>query len=246
MLEGREFYGPPKTLFLGDVGPWGEVWRVLGNARLRAEVIKQLEMYATRDPREVYDTLQGAPFLFSSAVLFTADFLFLQRLAFSGKAVGASLEAKNCWKSAGFNGTSAYGTAKTGRFGQVLPQLPSLIRRLKDLDYLTWPRVIGGSSRLMGPSSAPLNAPVVLYIDPPYDKGTGYPDGSLPRAEVVELAKAWEATGVTVLVSEAEPIQELVDLGWEAIFLRGATADSKPFQSKKEEWLTVSPHKEKA
>jgi hypothetical protein len=53
----------------------------------------------------------------------------------------------------------------------------------------------------------------VVFIDPPYVGTTPYAH-TLPRADVVALARRWAAAGALVMVCEAEPIPELVADGW--------------------------------
>jgi xanthine dehydrogenase molybdopterin-binding subunit B len=54
---------------------------------------------------------------------------------------------------------------------------------------------------------------VLCYIDPPYLNTTGYAHG-FDRAAVVAVARRWADAGAHVVISEAEPIPELVADGW--------------------------------
>lgn len=67
-----------------------------------------------------------------------------------------------------------------------------------------------------------------VYIDPPYVGATGY-GWTLPRAEVLALARRWHEAGAVVAVSEAEPLT--LD-GWHHVKL--TREGGKP------EWLTLS------
>ena len=154
-----------------------------------------------QDAECVYLALNGhevAP----APILRCAEFLFLQRLAFSGKAVGIR-DGK--WKSAGFNRSSAYGTEKTNRFGEVKPMIPSMISALEDYLMLERATILGGQADAdtWTMSKIPDKRTFVLF-DPPYRDTTRYPDGDLPRERVVELALKWRAAGATVCVCEAE------------------------------------------
>jgi hypothetical protein len=75
------------------------------------------------------------------------------------------------------------------------------------------------------PASAPRTW---VYLDPPYEKCTGY-GWHCPRAEVLVLAQRWADAGAVVAVSEAEPLQLA---GWHHLDL--TRAGGKP------EWLTLS------
>lgn len=235
-IRSRGFQGTPEEVWLSDPSMWGEVFPLLFRSPSRLEVVRQLRAHAI-DPLRSFQALQGSP-LAQDPAQRVADFLFLQRLAFSGKAVGS---AGGAWKSPGFNPTSAYGVQATERFGAIRPQVPAMADLLE-----TWPHhldgiFVSGSHETCWPDCvAPLPRRCV-YLDPPYVNTTPYPDGSLPREEVVELALAWEESGASVLISEAEPVQELVEIGWTAEKIDASRAHQRPFQARTEEWLTMSP-----
>jgi hypothetical protein len=227
---------PPTEVTLTDPGPWGAVLPVvIGEAR--GALIERLEAMAARNAREVYDGLHRQP-VSSDAVGFAAEYLFLQRLAFSGKAVGV---VDGCWNSPGFNSSSAFGLAGTERFGKVNPMVPSLIRVLRSYDLR--PVRLTGGQRGAAPPDGPLTGPTVVYLDPPYVDSTRYPNGRLSRDEVVSLARAWHQAGARVLISEGEAVSELVAEGWQAVCLtagRGDRGDTSPFRGKQPEWVTCS------
>jgi hypothetical protein len=151
------------------------------------------------------------------------------------------------WSSPGFNKTSAYGCAGTDQFGPVKPMIRSLVEVLRGLDDLRWPepeRVWCSrlDARELMPRRTTPRRTTVVYLDPNYVRSTGYPNGGLSRDWVVTLAKNWyDQKDATVMVSEAEPIPELLEAGWEARCLREPPSDDKPFQAKGAEWVTISP-----
>jgi hypothetical protein len=241
LIEELGFEGPPSKVDLMDVGFWGTAMGSLLDPEARAVVIDALREKAERDPKEVFDELQGSP-VFQSGVNSIANFLFLQRLAFSGKAVGmrARRLLGNRWSSPGFNKSSAYGLEKTDKFGTVSPMIPSLIRVLEELDLLD----VEFETRCLAVDPArakDIDGPTVVYIDPPYKGTTAYPDGILTRYEVMELAMAWWERGAAVIVSEQEPISEL---RWNTKRLYKGRKDDSPFKGKQEEWVTYMAHKE--
>lgn len=86
----------------------------------------------------------------------------------------------------------------------------------------------------------PVPAGTVIYMDPPYRGTTPY-QHDMDRAEVVALATAWAAAGALVGVAEAEPVAELVVLGWHAVDLTSARyGQARPKSSATREWLTMS------
>jgi hypothetical protein len=78
---------------------------------------------------------------------------------------------------------------------------------------------------------------VVVYIDPPYVGTTGY-GHDLPRAEVIELARAWADVGADVYISEAEPIPIP---GWFDVEITGTRKGQKrTFSKQQREFVTCS------
>ncbi len=263
LVRAFGFSGKPDAACLTDVGPWGQAHICL--SRERTDVLDSLRGMAQLDARSVYGRIleEGIYSEEDGSELcnaeFTARFLFLQRLAFSGKAVGTKGPRNRQWLSPGFNGTSAYGClprwqcthcehrflaepeelvvcpkecAGRGRqvFGRVKPMIPSLIRAIEALPR----RVVRFAEEMpLGPHS-------LVYIDPPYVGSTPYPNGTMPRYGVIALARSAAEQGAAVIVSEAEAIPELVADGWGTLKLAGRGGDS-PFKTTKEEWLTFMP-----
>ena len=228
--------GPPASITLWDPGPWGEVAPLLLRPEARARVIERLGALAAEDARGVYDRLNQAPVaedVFERA----AEFMFLQRLSYSGKAVGTR---EGRWVSPGFNTSSAYGLAGTERFGQVKPMIPSLLRVLEGYSRSLSPAAVGGGRRSALPPDGPTDRRTVVYIDPPYRGSTAYPDGALSREEVVLLAARWRDAGASVFVSEGEPVAALTDRGWSTSLLDDGRGDTSPFRGKQQEWLTYA------
>ena len=223
---------------LNDIGPWGGAWWALRNHP--GGVARELRKLNNEDPRDVFDLLHGGLVpVMSVDLCFAAEFLFLQRLSHSGKAVGTK---GGCWCSPGFNETSAYGVAASERFGEIKPMIPSLISVVESMQELTWPQSVNYQMHVEDVPIFPFGLPLVIYIDPNYVNSTGYPNGSMSRKQVVSVSRRLAARcDTTVMVSEAEPIPELVEAGWEARCLRQPPKDNKPFQTKSAEWVTLWP-----
>lgn len=228
------FEGSPSQVILTDVGPWGVALDVVLRPTTRQDLLRELKQLAGQDPRAVFDQLHGSPAA-DDPILFTAQFLFLQRLAFSGKAVG--LTKHNTWNSPGFNTTSAYGKAATNKFGAILPMVPSLIRVLEGYHLLAPTRVLATRGEAVRPGGA-LDQPTLVYIDPRYENTTAYPNGDIRRDTVVRLAQEWDAAGAKVIISEQEPI---FALDWSYRRLYSGRGDSSKFRGQQEEWITFSP-----
>jgi len=241
VVRELNFQGEPRALHLSDPSPWPAVHGQVLDPTRRGAVLKRLRQMNTHDPREVFHALQGEPVPSTGqwAADYVAEYLFLQRLSFRGKAVGV---IDGCWRSPGFSSSSAYGTPGSARFSEVKPQVPAMIRRLEDcrapLDVLVY-----SAQRRAGPPAAAHVGPrptcrTLVYVDPPYKSTTKYPDGDLSRAEVVRHALAYREQGCAVIVSEAEPL----DLpGWKTKRLgQRGPGDDSPFKGKHSEWVTYA------
>ena len=240
IIDGLGFEGRPRHVTLTDPGPWGTVMGVVLTPERRTQVVDRLRDLAQQDARHIFDALQGRA-VAEDEVELASEYLFLQRLSFSGKAVGIR---NGCWSSPGFNASSAYGLPGTDRFGAVNPMIPSLIRVLEGYDTTLDPTARISCRR--GSAQTPRETqnarhPTLVYIDPPYRATTAYPNGTLSREQVVALALAWHSAGATVLVSEAEALDALVADGWQARQLYAGRQDTSPFRGKQEEWVTFSP-----
>lgn len=256
-----------RPVLLNDAGPWGDTWNLLLDSTTLALTIEHLQKYADQVPstpvvkpekhpmRMLYDAIHGAELPLSTDPLFAAQHLFLQRISVNGKAVGTR---NGKWISPGYNRDSAEGS-KRKTFGVIHPMIPQLAKLLS-----TWSSTLDWglieerwTDPISGPQHRPLikttrcdardipvevEEPTVVYIDPDYVNATGYPNGELPRPDLVDLSMRWASKGALVMISEAEPIEELTKRGWEAIQIASPNpTNASPFKSKKPEWVTLSP-----
>jgi len=231
------FHGLPEKLTLWDPGPWGTTMGVVLSPSSRRDVAQGLRALSEIDARTVFERLQGKR-IPTDEIAFATEYLYLQRLSFSGKAVGIR---DSCWSSPGFNVSSAYGLPGTERFGAVHPMIPSLIRVLEGYDTSLGTQAQITCKRTSAHAPASEVSRTLVYGDPPYRETTAYPNGALPRERVVALARDWHSAGAHVIVSEAEPIHALVEAGWETAQLYAGRQDSSPFRGKQAEWVTFTP-----
>lgn len=97
---------------------------------------------------------------------------------------------------------------------------------------------ITDDARKVDPPQLP--AGVVVYIDPPYENTTGY-SHRFPRCDWLPIVRRWAEAGALVVVSEAEPIPELMADGWHAVEITGERKGQKrTFSKQQREWLTMS------
>jgi len=100
------------------------------------------------------------------------------------------------------------------------------------------PATLADDARAVDPPQLPPG--VVAYIDPPYLNTTGYAH-AFPRSEWLPIVRRWAEAGALVVVSEAEPIPELVAEGWHAVEITGERKGQKrTFSKQQREWLTMS------
>lgn len=230
LLDDLGFAGQPDSVHLNDVGPAAQA---AATAIARPSwVAATLNGMLAMDPLDVYEDLNGSP-PSDDRVQRAAEFLFLQRLAWSGKPVGIR---DGRWAPQGFNGSSAYGVAATDKFGEVNPMVPSLVRLLHGVTAgpATWSELPASDVDIYADA---------VYIDPPYRGTTDYPCGGMSRGEVVSLALKWADRGSAVIVSEAEVVGGLIKYGFDAKRLSSAPRRmrTRAAHKRREEWVTFTP-----
>ena len=101
------------------------------------------------------------------------------------------------------------------------------------------PATIADDARTV-PTPPRLPAGTVAYIDPPYKGTTGYAH-AFPRSEWLPVVRRWAAAGARCMVSEAEPIPELVADGWHAVEITAMRRGQKrTFSKQKREFVTMN------
>lgn len=232
------FHGAPERIRLSDAGACSFIYPALFDRQDRKRVVEAFEHLLRKDPRETFNSLsstpaglipggpEGAQAASQVVAQAAAQWLFLQRVAWGGKAVTLKLNSKGerVWKTAGFNKTSAYGCAGTSRFGEVKPQLPSALSALQQAPFLP-------STQLNS------NLAQLTYIDPPYQGTTAY-GHTFNRKEVVDFALHRFETGSTVVISESEPILKLERFGWSSRLLKEVRTRTNTTGALRQEWVT--------
>jgi hypothetical protein len=140
-------------------------------------------------------------------------------------------------------GTGGFAATQTGRGTVDDPRRPmecgNLAHRFEGKAGLGLPADITPDARTINPGPC-LPAGTWVFIDPPYVGTTGY-GHDLPRSEVVALARRWAEAGAGVMVSEAEPIPELVADGWHARDIAHARkGQQRTFSRQQREVVTMS------
>ena len=134
-------------------------------------------------------------------------------------------------------GDGGFAAQKNGSPGARWPVHAACADPVDDLPTL--PAAIMPDAREVDPGPC-LPPGTVCYMDPPYLGTTPYA-ADLPRADVVALARRWAAAGAVVVISEAEPIPELVAEGWWKVRIDGERVGQKrTFSKQQAEWLTLN------
>ena len=121
-----------------------------------------------------------------------------------------------------------------GRYGAARLEVA---RRVGELPLLPG-EVPVEDARTVDPPTLPEGT--VAYMDPPYQGTTGY-GADLPREEVVAIARKWAEAGAWVVISEAEPIPELVADGWSQVEITWTRkGQRRTFSRQQREFLTLS------
>jgi hypothetical protein len=81
---------------------------------------------------------------------------------------------------------------------------------------------------------------VLVYMDGPYENTTGYAN-VFARNEQVATIRRWSDAGARCMVSEAEPIPELMADGWHAVEITAMRVGQKrTFSKQQSEWVTCN------
>lgn len=245
-IRARGFEGAPTRIDLVDPGPWGVTHGALSMNIER--VIESVEFLNKSHPKEIYDMLNSS-YVPALRHQYAAEHLFLQRIAFSGIAVQ---EVDGAWKPAGYNTSSAEGKAKTPPkpatetkpatkgFGKINPMVPNLIRRLKAVAVAKLPHMISYHQTADQYIKEVDRINEVILIDPPY-KGTAGYGHKFAREEVIQTARDLSIRGAMVIVCEAEPIPELIAMGFSVVNITKSTGNSRFRGRHGGEFLTISP-----
>ncbi len=231
-------------LLLGDAGPWGDCWHQLAILPLQLyRRMEQLVEEARRDgPQAVWDRLvDETPPAGWSSVDGIAAWLYVQALSFRR----APVVVRAGMLAAPRIGRPGEWLSRPGWGGYGIREAVLLSRRLWVLaDRIHWDReAISSSSgcwtaeRLISPLDDLSGS--VVYLDPPYQGTTGYA-ADLPREEVLALARRWRGQGALVMVSEAEPLEELVAEGWHQVDLTDGSQTGGNLGRIRTEWVTMS------
>ncbi len=198
---------------LVDLGPWGRTWETL--IRYSENVADVLLSKKEEEPLEVR-TWALEHIRSISEVVAAAAHLLVIASTYGG------------FEKGGFKGRHKHRPNVDG----FIPNRRNLAQRVRSLKIPSSIKAYHADAGTIDPF------PALVYIDPPY-RGTTKYSASFSRASVVTTAIRWSNAGSRVVVSEGEPIEELVALGWSCKEITKARKGQKRTNTRSvEEWLT--------
>lgn len=202
------------SVMLVDPGPWGNTLRIIDDEKMRKEAVQDILLTIEKDPREVWRNCKDNT---DNA----ANHLMLIASTYGGAETG------------GFKGFHKSRPNVDG----FIPSRQTIARRISKLTKRD-----GISITIHQESATDIEPfPCYCYIDPPYRNCKTKYRNTFTRDEVVQTARTWSRVGAKVIVSENEPIVELIKRGWSSIDI----TDMRHGQCRKNststrEWLTYN------
>ena len=250
---------------LNEPGMFGTFWALVRCLPFRRQLVAELRTMHEGSlgftARELWGLLASAP-VPTGITQRVAAWVALQRHSYAGRPVELMLpkpitglrSEPLCWSTSGFIGAAAdrgaqrdralaAGKADAHRWAKSSPTLADLAAAIEALPQALLRPQDGGAMLTTRIDArrlhlALLDAPSVVYIDPPY-AGTscGYA-AELARAYVLTIARRFISRGYPVVVSEAEPLPAL-DCAIEHRQLAGPTGGGRTASKQQAEWLTI-------
>ena len=248
--------GDVEHVFCADAGPWGDFWDHFSEHGVAVAEHLEARARAGRTMPDLWrEEIQHPPHAAPAPRL--AQFLTLQSRTASASPLwwdaerwrqsrGAAMEAGSGWvmpSGARADGdldpsrtVQEKGTTRGHRSGIVNPA--TLASRTRALHGAIAHRLTahhGDTLDLLAKLPADLTG-WVAYLDPPYVGCTPYA-AACSRDLVLELARAYDARGAIVLISEGEPMPLE---GWHTVDLAPARVVKRWTAKQRGEWLTMN------
>jgi len=205
----------PTSFFVNDAGNWGRTWRciVADKKEVEMQVLLHSEENSNDARQWAIKTLDDDNANESHR---SAAHLYVVASTYGG------------FERGGFKGRHKHRPNVDG----FIPSRQTIYERLKNL---TLPNIITATNK----NALDIDPfPACVYIDPPYNGTTKY-TATLSRQDVIQTALRWKEVGSLVVVSECEPIKELVALGWKTVEITNKRHGQKRTNTKSsQEWLT--------
>lgn len=157
----------PRDIVMVDAGPWGEVWRQIGDGTFNIDSFRYYTTLIPSDLHRVRDFMRELSQ--QSAAIDTAEvFLLLQAAAFGGKAIW--IEGGR-WANTSFRSywTPTPTSSRRSPVNPMMPMPDTILRRLDNL--------MVGMNGVVGICGAVEGIEIndgTAYLDPPYEGTTKY------------------------------------------------------------------------
>jgi len=218
---------PPGQVRMWDSGPWGLVWKAIGDGTFDLALFAD---YCRSVPTDLKAIKPFMEHLYREPAGDHAAYryLLLQAAAIGGKSI--SLDGGRWVRGSGFR-DYWLPTATSSRRSPVNPMMPMPMTTLARVERLV--KAMRGVHGVCGDASTVnVQAGAVAYIDPPYAGTTGY-DSDI---DVLTVARKIAAGGATCWVSEGRALTDDAVLLSEGRAKGGITGERK--RAANEEWLS--------
>lgn len=212
------------NVILVDPGAWGKTLNIIKDRELCIQTSKIIESWEDKCPEELWRDTKKIMETTTNDSMFTAAHLCQIAGTYGGCEIG------------GFKGKHKDRPNVDG----FIPSRKSISLRLRELSecigkYNVDIRILKKSALEIQPFEC------YVYIDPPYNKTKTKYVNNLSRQELVMIAKEWDKVGAKIIISENEPVYELVNIGWKTKEITEHRKGQNRKNSKnKEEWITYN------
>ena len=203
---------------LVEPGYWGTTWEVLNDSEKKHKVAERIETLSLEEPKIIWSNAKKDMKAGDSDIIRCAAHL----LTVAGTHGG--------FEKGGFKGKHKRRPNVDG----FIPNRNSIAERIKKLQLPEELVVYHQNAQ----DTVPFKS--YCYIDPPYMNTIGY-EYTLTRNDVVDLGKKWAKIGAFVMISEGEPITELVKCGWSVKDItKEREGQFRKNSVSKNEWITFN------
>lgn len=225
-LVNRDFF--VGNIHMVDLSPWGLFWKQIGDGTFSTDLFKYWVDSIPKDINKIQEyikELSKVP-VYPTQTDISYIFLLLQASSFGSKSIWIE---DNNWKNTSFR-NYWIPTETSSRRSPVNPMMPmpdTLYKRVEDLSYHM--HEINGYYKDCNKINIKPNS--VIYIDPPYDKTTGYGF----EFDYMEFIRNHKNNNI-ILLSEGK---KLSDIAFDLTLDRHKGGISGNRSKPNEEWLNV-------
>ncbi|MCA9069739.1 MAG: hypothetical protein KDA84_12490 [Planctomycetaceae bacterium] len=195
-MVNRGLFAPGEITMI-DAGPWGLLWKSVGEGTFRMRRFKYFLLNIPENPREIKDHLKALSKEPCKPDDIPYVFLILQAGSFGGTAIGYDDD----WKTGGFRSywTPTETSKRRSPVNPMMPMPDTLEERMGEIVAgMRGVKAMCCDAMLFMPKGTPL-----IYIDPPYADTAGY-QHNLDVMKYVEAVKE-SCNDPQIYISEGKP-----------------------------------------